>query len=304
MTRAVAQMSTARRSPIDIDVQPKPFQLEMLEALSAERQRGHFRNLVVSPTGTGKTWVSAFDYQRLRQQGLDRLLFVAHRDEILRQSQDVFRRRSQGPGLWRTTCWRRDVPLRGARLCFHSVSVHQRSTPSIPRRGTSSSSTSFTTPRHRRTAELLARLRPNGPPRADRHPGDGPTDKTSSIGLTTGSHVTCVFGRPSTRDFLCPFHYFGVADGTDLRSVGFERWPIRLPAELEGVLTGDHVRARRIIDAVPNGSWIRRRCALSASVLALPTPGSWRGSSTRLAGQPLPSTVRRRGRSESRRSNS
>ena len=63
----------------------------MLDSLQAERQRGHFKNLVVAPTGTGKTWVSAFDYESLRRAGYERLLFVAHRDEILRQSQDVFR---------------------------------------------------------------------------------------------------------------------------------------------------------------------------------------------------------------------
>ena len=70
---------------------PKPFQVPMLDSLQAERQRGHFKNLVVAPTGTGKTWVSAFDYESLRRAGYERLLFVAHRDEILRQSQDVFR---------------------------------------------------------------------------------------------------------------------------------------------------------------------------------------------------------------------
>ena len=80
---------------LSIHVEPKPFQVEILEALSAERQRGHFRNLVVAPTGTGKTWVSAFDYQRLRKAGYERLLFVAHRNEILEQSQAVY---PAGPG--------------------------------------------------------------------------------------------------------------------------------------------------------------------------------------------------------------
>jgi HKD family nuclease len=69
----------AERSPgaspapfrLSVDAQPKPFQVEILEALSAERQRGHFRNLVVAPTGTGKTWVSAFDYRRLRAAGYE-----------------------------------------------------------------------------------------------------------------------------------------------------------------------------------------------------------------------------------------
>ena len=53
--------------------------------------RGHHRNLVVAATGTGKTWIAAFDFKQLRKQGMGHsLLFVAHREEILRQSQQVF----------------------------------------------------------------------------------------------------------------------------------------------------------------------------------------------------------------------
>ncbi|MEO6487131.1 MAG: DUF3427 domain-containing protein [Thermoanaerobaculia bacterium] len=48
---------------------------------------------------------------------------------------------------------------------------------------------------------------------------------------------------------LCPFHYLGIGDGTDLRGVGFQRGRY-VTSELEGVLTGDHVRAQRIIDAL------------------------------------------------------
>jgi HKD family nuclease len=57
---------------LSIEVTPKPFQLEILEALDAERSRGHFRNLVVAPTGTGKTWVSALttaDFARRATSG-------------------------------------------------------------------------------------------------------------------------------------------------------------------------------------------------------------------------------------------
>ena len=65
--------------------------LVALEALEAERLRGYHRNLVVAATGTGKTWIAAFDFKRLRDQGAAHsMLFVAHRDEILLQSQQVF----------------------------------------------------------------------------------------------------------------------------------------------------------------------------------------------------------------------
>ena len=63
---------------------------EILDKLEAERTvRGYTRNLVVAATGTGKTVISALDYKRVRKQNPDRpcrLLFVAHREEILKQS--------------------------------------------------------------------------------------------------------------------------------------------------------------------------------------------------------------------------
>ena len=55
---------------LSIHVEPKPFQVEMLEAINLERERGHFRNLVVAPTGTGKTWVSALRLQAAPQGGI------------------------------------------------------------------------------------------------------------------------------------------------------------------------------------------------------------------------------------------
>ena len=76
------------------DIHPYPFQQEILDNLNAERiVRGLHRNLVVSATGTGKTVISAFDYLRFCKENtgkLNRLLFVAHREEILKQSLDTF----------------------------------------------------------------------------------------------------------------------------------------------------------------------------------------------------------------------
>lgn len=87
-----------------VDIKPYPFQQEILDTLAAERQiHGRNRNLIVAATGTGKTVVAAFDYARLKKvteghsrnnEGTHRharLLFVAHREEILRQSLACFR---------------------------------------------------------------------------------------------------------------------------------------------------------------------------------------------------------------------
>ena len=77
-------------SPIEIRLEP--FQERMLELIELSRERGYHRNLLVSATGTGKTVMAAVDYARLRQKlPRARLLFVAHRQEILAQSLATFR---------------------------------------------------------------------------------------------------------------------------------------------------------------------------------------------------------------------
>ena len=78
-----------------MDITPYSYQQEILDKLEAERKvRGYTRNLVVAATGTGKTVISALDYKRFRKQNPEkpcRLLFVAHREEILKQSLYTFR---------------------------------------------------------------------------------------------------------------------------------------------------------------------------------------------------------------------
>jgi superfamily II DNA or RNA helicase/HKD family nuclease len=81
-------------------ISPFPFQKEILEKLAVERAfYGNYRNLIVAATGTGKTVISAFDYQRFfqSQKGKANLLFVAHRKEILEQAIGTFRA-VLGPG--------------------------------------------------------------------------------------------------------------------------------------------------------------------------------------------------------------
>ena len=75
-----------------LDVRPYAYQQEILDQLSAERELyGHQKNLVVAATGVGKTIIAAFDYKRFRENNQRaRLLFVAHRKEILEQSVQKF----------------------------------------------------------------------------------------------------------------------------------------------------------------------------------------------------------------------
>ena len=74
-------------------IRPFDYQQEILERLQVEREvRNHWKNLVVAATGTGKTVIAASDYKAFAEKhGRARLLFVAHREEILRQSLQTFR---------------------------------------------------------------------------------------------------------------------------------------------------------------------------------------------------------------------
>ncbi len=68
---------------------PNDVQKGALEALELTRHEGYRRGLVVLATGLGKTWLSAFDAV---QMGARRILFVAHREEILYQAAETYLR--------------------------------------------------------------------------------------------------------------------------------------------------------------------------------------------------------------------
>lgn len=76
----------------------KTHQIKVLEKLQFERSRiNSYKNLVIAATGTGKTAISAFDfkdYNKETQQKKSRnarILFVAHREKILKQARSTFR---------------------------------------------------------------------------------------------------------------------------------------------------------------------------------------------------------------------
>lgn len=243
--RAPGVISTPYR--LSVDVAPKPFQVEMLEALSAERARGHFRNLVVAPTGTGKTWVSAFDYRRLRASGQERLLFVAHRNEILQQSQEVFRMVLDDPTFGERFI-AGERPVRWNHIFASIQSLHR----SIDQLEPEQFDVVIVDEFHHAEADTYRRLLKHLEPAV-------------LLGLTAtperadGREILHWFDSRIASEMrlwealddglLCPFHYLGVGDGTDLRGVAFKRGRY-VSSELEDVLTGDHVRVRRILEAV------------------------------------------------------
>lgn len=81
--RSIAPGSHEQEPPPE----PTAVQRAALVALHETRQQGFRRGVVVLATGLGKTWLAAFD---AAQTGARRVLFVAHREEILAQAAATF----------------------------------------------------------------------------------------------------------------------------------------------------------------------------------------------------------------------
>lgn len=235
------------------DINPYPYQQEILDSLQAERKiRGHYKNLVVAATGTGKTVISAFDYRRYRKcnpQSPCRLLFVAHREEILRQSLKCFRGVLHDGNFG-------ELFVGGTRplsLDDLFVSVQTLNSRSL---------TDITSPDyydfiivdefHHASAPTYQKLLEYYKPKI-------------LLGLTAtpermdGKDILEYFdGRIAAeirlpeaidRKLLCPFQYFGVSDNVDLSELKWSRGGYDKTA-LSNIYTGNDLRTLQILDSV------------------------------------------------------
>ncbi|AHC14903.1 DUF3427 domain-containing protein [Salinispira pacifica] len=110
-------------------VRPFAFQEEILERIRSERKvHNRFRNLVVVPTGAGKTMIAAFDYKRICDEANSqpRLLFIAHREELLFQARRSFRQVLGGYNSF-GEIWKADVEPSKWQHVFASIqTIHRR----------------------------------------------------------------------------------------------------------------------------------------------------------------------------------
>jgi len=67
--------------------EPRGAQIEALYELNLARQEGINKGMVVGATGIGKTFIAAFD-----SLDFDKILFLAHREEILKQAETTFKK--------------------------------------------------------------------------------------------------------------------------------------------------------------------------------------------------------------------
>lgn len=81
------QFATAQENISTNDIAPNKMQQEALKALEKLQQDNKHKALLISATGTGKTYLSAFAVKKANPK---RLLFLAHREQILKQACKTF----------------------------------------------------------------------------------------------------------------------------------------------------------------------------------------------------------------------
>jgi len=239
--------------PIDfsfLDVRPYPFQQQMLDQLQVERERhGRWRNLVVAATGTGKTVVAALDYARLKESlPRARLLFVAHRREILDQSRRMFRLVLRDASFGETYV-DGTRPERRDHLFASIQSLSALDPTTIP---ADHFDVVIVDEFHHAAANtyraLLEHVRPTvllgltaTPERAD--------GQDVSIWFEGRYAVELRLWSAVDLSLLVPFHYFGIADDVDLSGLRWARGGYQL-ADLDGLYTGNDARVARVLEAI------------------------------------------------------
>ncbi len=234
-----------------LEVRPYPYQQEMLDQLEVERVvHDRHRNLLVAATGTGKTVVAALDYRRLADAApvRPRLLFVAHRREILQQSLRTYREVLGDANFG-------ELYVGGARPdrwehVFASIqSLSSYGVANIP---PSSFQIVVIDEFHHAEAQtyrsILNHLRPRELLGLTATPerGDG-VDVRSFFNGRTAAELRLWDALKA--DLLTPFHYFAVADGLDMAAVDWRAGSYDTK-ELSNLLTGNDARARIILKAV------------------------------------------------------
>lgn len=243
-------MSLDDNTDYSFDIFPYPYQQSILDKLEAERKiRNKFKNLLVAATGTGKTVISAFDYRRFVRENPGkpcRLLFVAHREEILRQSIKCFR------GIMKDGNFG-DLFVGGtipSSIDHLFVSIQTLNSRSLTEK-TSPDFYDFiiVDEFHHAAAptytELLQYYKPKillgltaTPERMD----------GKSVLDYFDNRIAAEIRLPEAidRKLLCPFQYFGISDTVDLSDVRWSRGGYERSA-LSNVYTGNDIRTMLIL---------------------------------------------------------
>lgn len=208
-----------------VDINPYPYQQEILDKLEAERTiRNNYKNLIVAATGTGKTIISALDYKhKCSKNSKPKLLFVAHRKEILEQSIKTFRMvlrdANFGDLFVGDTSPESFEHLFVSVQTFNAKSLEKHLTPDFY-------DYIIIDEVHHAPAETYKNILGHFTPKfllgltATPERMDG-----KSIMPYFNNKITAEIRLPEAieRKLLCPFQYFGVTDNIDLSNLRWER---------------------------------------------------------------------------------
>ncbi|MEO6906771.1 MAG: DUF3427 domain-containing protein, partial [Abditibacteriaceae bacterium] len=231
------------------DLRPYSYQQEILDRLDAERQlQNRHRHLVVAATGTGKTIIAAFDYKNWKRQAAQdnpSVLFIAHREEILKQSLATFRgvlkdqnfgellTAGKQPTEWKHVfasiqSYNSQKLWKLASEKFDYVVVdefHHAAAPSYER--------------------LLNHVRPKVLLGLTATP-----DRADGLDVTKffDGHISAEIRLADAinRKLLSPFQYFGVTDSVDLNDLQWQRGGYRIE-DLNAAFTGNELRANLVL---------------------------------------------------------
>jgi superfamily II DNA or RNA helicase len=240
------ELDTAPEAPLP-PPEPNDVQRQALAALERTREAGNRAGLVVLATGLGKTWLSAFDTQR---PGFRRVLFVAHREEILTQAMDTFRRTRPGSTFGR---YDGGDKVGDAEVVFASVQTLGRQAH-LERFAPTAFDYLVVDEFHHASAPTYRRLLKHFTPRfllgltATPERSDG-GDLLQLCGENLVFRCDVVEGI--RKELLCPFHYFGVPDEVDYRNIPWKSTRFDEEALTQAVAT--QARAQNVLE-----QWQRR----------------------------------------------
>ncbi|MBB0967757.1 DUF3427 domain-containing protein [Dietzia aerolata] len=232
-----------------LEVRPFGHQQLMLDALATEREVfDNHRNLLVAATGTGKTVVAALDYRAMveKADGIQpSLLFVAHRKEILVQALRTYRA-VLGDGSFGELFVGGERP-RHWKHVFASVQSLDRDEAAR-----ANWDVLVIDEFHHAKASSYRRL-------LTRFTASETLGLTATPERADGVDVREFFdGRTAyelrlwdalEQDLLCPFHYYGISDNTDLRDVEWTAGQYS-PGALSALYTGNDARTFLILKAL------------------------------------------------------
>lgn len=233
------------------DIKPFPYQSEILEKLKTEREVHHRnKNLIVAATGTGKTVISAFDFKRFQQSNTAaKLLFVAHRKEILQQAQATFQSVLKNTNFGEL--WVDGIEPEKYDVVFATVQTLNNQLTELNLSATYYDFIIVDEVHHIAAASyrpILEHFQPQillgltaTPERMD---GD---DILKDFCNTIAAEIR--LPEALNRKLLCPFQYFGVTDNVDLSKATWRNGRY-LPAELTKMYTQNDIRVNHIISNI------------------------------------------------------